>query len=84
MKRINFSNGAVWEEIVDYSPVGRIENILEISGTTTVIDNAVVGVNDTCLQTKTIIKKTKKVLKEAGASLDDFVRTRCLLLISAS
>lgn len=76
MKRKNFSGGAVWEDIVGYSRAVRIGNIIEISGTTAVVDNKVAGVNDPYIQTKTILEKIKKVLEEAGASLDDVIRTR--------
>ncbi|MBI5660699.1 MULTISPECIES: RidA family protein [Ignavibacterium] len=76
MKRKNFSGGAVWEDIVGYSRAVRIGNIIEISGTTAVVDNKVAGVNDPYIQTKTILEKIKKVLEEAGASLADVIRTR--------
>lgn len=76
MKRKNFSGGAVWEDIVGYSRSVRIGNIIEISGTTAVVDNKVAGVNDPYIQTKTILEKIKKVLEEAGASLADVIRTR--------
>lgn len=76
MKRINIYSGVVWEDIVGYSRAVRIGNIIEISGTTSVIDEKVIGINDPYLQTKTILEKIKKVLEEAGASLDDVVRTR--------
>lgn len=76
MKRKNFSGGAVWEDIVGYSRAVRIGNIIEISGTTAVVDNKVAGVNDPYIQTKTILEKIKKVLEEAEASLADVIRTR--------
>lgn len=76
MKRINIYSGVVWEDIVGYSRAVKIGNIIEISGTTSVIDEKVIGINDPYLQTKTILEKIKKVLEEAGASLDDVVRTR--------
>ncbi|GMU95000.1 RidA family protein [Ignavibacterium album] len=76
MKRKNFSGGAVWEDIVGYSRAVRTGNIIEISGTTAVVDNKVAGVNDPYIQTKTILEKIKKVLEEAGASLADVIRTR--------
>lgn len=76
MKRINFSGEALWEDIVGYSRAVRIGNIVEVSGTTSVENGKVFGINDPYLQTKTILEKIKKVLEQAGLSLDDVVRTR--------
>lgn len=76
MKRKNISSGIIWEDIVGYSRAVRVGNIIEISGTTSVVDGKIVGKNDPYAQTKTILEKIKKVLEESGASLDDVVRTR--------
>lgn len=76
MKRINISSGVIWEDVVGYSRAVKVGNIIEISGTTSVVDGNVVGINDPYLQTRTILEKIKKVLEEAGASLNDVVRTR--------
>lgn len=76
MKRINISSGVIWEDIVGYSRAVRVGNIIEISGTTSVVDGKIVGKNDPYAQTKTILEKIKKVLEESGAFLDDVVRTK--------
>lgn len=76
MKRISISSGVIWEDIVGYSRAVRVGNIIEISGTTSVVDGKIVGKNDPYAQTKTILEKIKKVLEESGAFLDDVVRTR--------
>ncbi len=76
MKRKNISSGAKWEDIVGYSRAVKIGNIIEIAGTTAVEDGKVVGINDAYLQTKIIIQKIERVLIEAGATLNDVVRTR--------
>ncbi len=76
MKRINISSGAKWEDIVGYSRAVKIGNIIEIAGTTSVEGGKVIGVNDAYLQTKVILQKIEKALIEAGASLNDVVRTR--------
>lgn len=76
MKRINISSGAKWEDIVGYSRAVKIENIIEVAGTTAIEDGKIVGVNDAYTQTKFIINKIEKILIEAGSSLKDIVRTR--------
>jgi enamine deaminase RidA (YjgF/YER057c/UK114 family) len=77
MKRINFSSGAKWEDIVGYSRAVRVGNTIEVTGTVAVDDNnKPVGIDDAYTQTKFIIEKIEKVLLQAGASLKDVVRTR--------
>ena len=77
MERKNFSSGAKWEDIVGYSRAVRIGNTIEVTGTVAVDDNSdLVGGNNAYEQTKFIIQKIEDVLKKAGASLKDVVRTR--------
>lgn len=76
-KRINFSSGAKWEDIVGYSRAVRIGNIIEVAGTAAVDENdQVVGLGDPAEQTKFILSKIEKALTSAGATLHDVVRTR--------
>jgi enamine deaminase RidA (YjgF/YER057c/UK114 family) len=75
--RTNYSSGAKWEDIVGYSRAVKIGNTIEVTGTVAVDENSrLVGGNDAYEQTKFIIQKIEKVLKQAGASLKDVVRTR--------
>ena len=77
MERINYSSGAVWEEIVGYSRAVKIGNVIEVTGTVAVDDdNKPVAVGDAYEQAKFIIGKIEKTLARAGASLNDIVRTR--------
>jgi enamine deaminase RidA (YjgF/YER057c/UK114 family) len=77
MERTNYSSGAKWEDIVGYSRAVKIGNTIEVTGTVAVdANNEVVGLNDAYAQTRFIIKKIEAVLKGAGASLADVVRTR--------
>ena len=76
MKRINISSGAVWEDLVGYSRAVRIGNQIEISGTTSVDGDTVIGKGDLYYQTFFIFQKIEKTLREAGASMNDVVRTR--------
>ena len=76
-KHFLISSGAKWEEIVGYSRAVRAGSIVEVAGTTAVDENGqVVGAGDSYLQTRFIINKIERALKEAGASLQDVVRTR--------
>lgn len=75
--RVNFSSGAVWEDVVGYSRAVKIGNCIEVSGTVAADENGlVVGKNDAYQQTAFIIQKIEKILHDAGASLKDVVRTR--------
>ncbi|MDP3466843.1 MAG: RidA family protein [Daejeonella sp.] len=75
-KRINISSGAVWEDQVGYCRAVRIGNIIEVSGTTSVDGDILIGKNDLYAQTKFILHKIEKALQEAGAQMTDVVRTR--------
>ena len=77
MNRINYSSGAKWEDIVGYSRAVKIGNTIEVTGTVAVDDNStLVGGDNAYEQTKFIIQKIEKVLKAAGASLENVIRTR--------
>ena len=75
-KKELFSSGAQWENIVGYSRAVKVGNVIEISGTTAVDGNVVVGKGDVYAQAVFIFQKIEKVLIEAGSSLQDVVRTR--------
>ncbi len=77
MERINYSSGAKWEDIVGYSRAVKIGNTIEVTGTVAVDENSeLVGKNDAYAQTRFILEKIEAVLKRAGASMNDVVRTR--------
>ena len=76
MKRLNISSGAKWEVIGGYSRAVRIGNIVEVSGTAPVDGDKVIGIGDAYEQTKFCLQKIEKALIEAGATLEDVVRTR--------
>jgi enamine deaminase RidA (YjgF/YER057c/UK114 family) len=79
-KRINYSSGAVWEDIVGYSRAVRVDDLIEISGTTSVDGDKVIAAGDPYEQTKVIIEKFSSVLKEAGGSISDVVRVRIYIV----
>lgn len=77
MARTNYSSGAKWEDIVGYSRAVKVGNIIEVTGTVAVDQNGKpVGLTDAYEQTKFIIQKIEKILEQAGATLNDVVRTR--------
>lgn len=74
--RVNYSSGAKWEDIVGYSRAVQINNTLEISGTVATEGSEVVARGDFYGQTKYILEKIEKIVKQAGFELKDVVRTR--------
>ncbi len=77
LHRTNYSSGAVWEDVVGYSRAVKVGNHIEVSGTVAADENGkVIGKDDAYQQTVFILQKIEKVLKEAGASMNDVVRTR--------
>jgi enamine deaminase RidA (YjgF/YER057c/UK114 family) len=76
-RRINISSGAKWENIVGYSRAVRVGNTIEVTGTVAVDDSGnVVGKDDPYLQAKFALQKIENILIQAGASMNDVVRTR--------
>ena len=76
VKRQNIASGIFWEDKVGYSRAVKAGNIVEVSGTTAydlVQQNEDVEAYE---QAVFIFKKIEKTLQEAGASLNDVVRTR--------
>lgn len=76
MERLNIATGAPWEEKVGYSRAVRLGNIVEVSGTVALKDGQLVGKGDAYAQTKRILEIIEEVLGEAGAKVEDVVRTR--------
>jgi enamine deaminase RidA (YjgF/YER057c/UK114 family) len=74
--RKNISSGAKWEDIVGYSRAVIVGNHLEVSGTVASNENGVVEKGNFYGQTKFILEKLEGVLKQAGFSMNDVIRTR--------
>lgn len=76
MKRINISSGTKWETTVGYSRAVRVGNLIEVAGTTAAEGDKIIAPGNAYEQTKFILQKIERALIEAGATLEDVVRTR--------
>ena len=74
--RQNFNTGAPWESRVGYSRAVRVGNVIEVSGTVSVLDGKPYGVGDPYVQTKRIFEIIGESLAHFGASYSDVIRTR--------
>lgn len=80
-KRQRISSGTKWEAIAGYSRAIRTGNSVQVSGTTATDDQGeLVGPGDPYAQTMFIIRKIERALKQAGATLEDVVRTRIYIV----
>ncbi len=80
MKRINIGSGAEWESINGYCRAVRVGPFVHVAGTTAVgRDGQPVGEGDAYAQAKRVFEIIGEALEQAGASMQDVVRTRMFL-----
>lgn len=68
--------GTPWEEVVGYCRAIRVGNTIEVSGTTAMDGDKLVGKDHIYEQTAFIFKKIEAALTQLDASMKDVVRTR--------
>ncbi len=73
---LKISSGTIWENQVGYSRAIRVGNVIEVSGTTAISEDQIIGIGNMYEQTIFIFEKVEKALKLADASLENVVRTR--------
>ena len=71
------SSGSTWEPVVGYSRAVRVGRAVWVAGTTAAAEGGgAVGGDDVAEQTREALSRVEAALEQAGARLQDVVRTR--------
>jgi enamine deaminase RidA (YjgF/YER057c/UK114 family) len=76
MERQLVSSGTEWERQVGYSRAVRIGDRVEVSGTTGTVDGEIRDPDGPGAQARQAFANVEAALDEAGADIDDVIRTR--------
>ena len=71
-----YSSGGPWEQAYGYSRVVRAGDLLVTAGCTATVDGVVAPVGDAAGQARTAFRIGLDALAEAGAAVDNVIRTR--------
>lgn len=79
LERRLFSSGSAYEPRIGYSRAVRVGPFVFVSGTTASSPDGPVGGDDAAAQAEEVLRRIGAVLEQAGAHLEDVVRTRIFL-----
>jgi enamine deaminase RidA (YjgF/YER057c/UK114 family) len=80
MSRTLVASTGPYASIIGFSRAVRVDNFISAGGTAPINrEGTTIGLNDPAAQTRQCLTTIKQALEDAGASLNDVVRTRMLL-----